>query len=126
MLVRHNRASAALDLLNRTAGTNPDLLLTKAMILGLIDQTSAADKALKGIESQWPEWDRPYLVHGLLLERVQPREAVRKLRTAAALGMTDLAIRCAMARLAAYQKSDPECSCATGLQQLLFPPCSRP
>ena len=61
----------------------------------------AAEKALKEIESEWPEWDRPYLAHGLLLERSQPREAGRKLRTAIALGSQDPAARCALARLGA-------------------------
>jgi tetratricopeptide (TPR) repeat protein len=126
LLVRGNRAAAALDLLNRVAGTNPDLLLTRAIVLGLLNQTSVAEKALKEIEAQWPEWDRPYLVHGVLLERVQPREAVRRLRTAAALGMKDLALRCSLARAAGAEKAGPECSCAAGLYNLLFPTCSRP
>jgi len=73
------------------------LKLTQAVVLGLMDRNPAADKALKEIESQWPEWDRPYLAHGLLLERAQPREAGRKLRTAIALGSTDPAVRCALA-----------------------------
>jgi tetratricopeptide (TPR) repeat protein len=126
LLVRHNRAAAAVDLLNRVAGMNPDLLLTKATILGLMNQTSAAEKGLKEIESQWPEWDRPYLVHGMLLERAQPREAIRKFKTAAALGMNDLALRCGLARLTAGGDVALECSCAAGLHELLFPRCGRP
>lgn len=125
LLVRHNRTPAAIDLLNRTAGSSPDLSLTKAAILGLSGQTAAAEKILKEIESEWPEWDRPYLAHGLLLERAQPREAARKLRTAAALGMKDAALGCALARVSGREPG-AECSCAAGLNELLFPRCSRP
>ena len=126
LLVSHKRAPAALDLLNRAAGSNPDLLLTKAIVLGLMDRIPAAAEALKQIESQWPEWDRPYLAHGLLLERTQPREAAQKLRTAAALGSTDAAVRCAQARLEGARPSEAQCSCAGGLYQLLFPTCAQP
>jgi tetratricopeptide (TPR) repeat protein len=126
MLVRRNRMQAALDLLNRADGTDPELWLTKAVLLGLMNQSPAAEKTLKTIQSQWPEWDRPYLVHGLLLERTQPAEAVQRLRMADALGQEDLATRCALARLAVRLPADPQCSCAGGLYELLFPPCSRP
>jgi len=91
-----------------------------------MNQNSASEKALKEIQSQWPEWDRPYLVYGLLLERVQPAEAVQKLRMAQALGPGNLATRCALARLASPLPADSQCSCAGGLYELLFPPCSRP
>jgi hypothetical protein len=60
MLVRRNRMQAALDLLNRADGTDPELWLTKAVLLGLMNQSPAAEKTLKTIQSQWPEWDRPY------------------------------------------------------------------
>jgi tetratricopeptide (TPR) repeat protein len=125
LLVRHDRKDAALELLSNASGNDPDLLLTRSIVLALMDRTSAADTVLKEIESQWPEWDRPYLVHGLLLEHWQPAEAKRKLQTAAALGSTDLALRCAMARLTPAASADSRCSCAGGLNELLFSRCAQ-
>ncbi len=126
LLLRHNRRDAALDLLTRAAGTDQDLLLTRAIVLGLMGRNADAEKALKDIESQWPEWDRPYLAHGLLLERAQPREAAQKLRTAVALGSREITARCALARLKSPASPDPQCSCAGGLETLLFPACTGP
>ena len=126
LLVRHDRKDLALDLISKAAGNDPDLLLTQAIVLALMDRNAAAEKVLKDVESQWPEWDRPYLVHGLLLERTQPAEARRKLQTAAALGSSDLALRCAVARLTAAAAPGPQCSCATSLYDLLFPRCAQP
>jgi tetratricopeptide (TPR) repeat protein len=126
LLVRHDRKDEALDLISKAAGNDPDLLLTQAIVLGLMDRNAAAEKVLKDVESQWPEWDRPYLVHGLLLERPQPGEARRKLQTAVALGSTDFALRCAVARLTPSAPPAPQCSCAGGLYELLFPRCAQP
>lgn len=121
-MIRHNRKEEALELL-RQAGASPDLLLNKAIVLALLDRSSDARNELKEIESQWPEWDRPYLVEGLLLERSQPGAAKQKLRTAIALGSQDPAARCTLARLTSAP-SDPQCGCAGGLYELLFPPCT--
>lgn len=126
LLVRHDRKQQALDLLAKADRANPDLLLTTAIVLALMERNAAAEKVLKEIESQWPEWDRPYLVHGLLLERGQPRQAMQKLQTAMALGSRDLAVRCAVARLTPSASLDPECSCVSGLYELLFPKCAAP
>ena len=126
LLVRHNEKERALEFLGKAAGNNPDLLLTRAMVLGLMDRGADADKALKEIESQWPEWDRPYLVHGLLLEKGQPREARRKLETALALGSQEPAARCAAARLASAPAPDARCSCTRGIYELMFPQCAQP
>jgi tetratricopeptide (TPR) repeat protein len=127
LLLRHNRQAEALDVVRRAIKSSPDnadLLLMSAIVLGLMEQNSGAEKALKEIESRWPEWDRPYLAHGLLLERgARPTEAKHKLQTAVALGSPDLAGRCAIARLAASPSPDPKCACQIGLYQLLFPSC---
>ncbi len=123
LLVRDDHKEQALQVLARSASGDPDLSLTRAMVLALMDRTSEAIQVLREIESQWPEWDRPYLVHGLLLERDQPREAQRKLQTALALGSQEPAARCAVARLAPPAAEDPRCSCAKGIYDLLFPKC---
>jgi tetratricopeptide (TPR) repeat protein len=126
LLVRHGRKELALEFLGKAAGNDPDLLLMRAMVLGLTDRNSAAEKALREIESQWPEWDRPYVAHGLLLEKARPREAKQKFETAMALGSQDAAARCALARLGSGTASDAQCGCAGGLYEMLFPPCARP
>ncbi len=126
LLVRHGRKDLALEFLAKAAGNDPDLLLTRAVVLALADRPGAAEKALKQIESQWPEWDRVYLAHGLLLEKAQPREARQQFQTALALGSQDASGRCALARLASATLPGPQCSCAGGLYEMLFPPCSRP
>jgi tetratricopeptide (TPR) repeat protein len=126
LLLRHGRKELALDLVSKAAGNDPDLLLTQAIVLALLGRNDAAGKVLREIESQWPEWDRPYLVHGMLLEHSQPGEAKRKLQTATALGSKDLALSCAVARLTASTASDPQCSCVSGLYELLVPRCGQP
>ena len=125
LLVRHNRNDLALDLLTRAAGGSADLQLTRAIVLGLADRNAESERAIRQIESQWPEWDRAYLVHGLLVEHAQPIEAARRVRTAIALGSQDPAARCVLARLTSPGVSSPQCSCAGGLRELLFPPCVR-
>lgn len=123
LLVQHHRTGQALDFLTKTSGHDPDLLLTRAMIQAVANQNRAAGKSLVDIESQWPEWDRPYLIHGLLLEKTQPPAAREKLQTAIALGSRDPAATCALARLASNPIADPKCACAAGIQELLLNAC---
>jgi tetratricopeptide (TPR) repeat protein len=124
LLVRHDRNDLALELVSRAAGNDPDLLLTQVIVLALVKGNDAAHRLVKEIESEWPEWDRPYLVHGLLLERSQPDEARRKLQTAVALGSRDPALRCAVARLTNATAPEEQCSCVSGLRELLVPRCT--
>ncbi len=126
LLVRHDRKPEALEVLARAIGSNtgdPDLLLARAVVLALMDRTPGAEKALRELESRWPEWYRPYLVHGLLLEQsARKTEAARKLRTAVALGPQDPAAGCALARISGAAPTPP-CACLNGLYQSLFPSC---
>jgi tetratricopeptide (TPR) repeat protein len=127
LLMRHGRQAMALDLLDKATGKNQDLLLTKAVVLGLAGQATAAQNVVKALESQSPEWDRPYLVHGLILERSDPREAAQKIRTAMALGSIEPAAVCALARLTPGQSAstaDPRCGCARGLSDVLYSSCT--
>jgi tetratricopeptide (TPR) repeat protein len=127
LLLRRNRKPDALALLEKAIRANPgvqELPLTKAIVLGLADRTAEAEKLLKETESSWPEWDRVYLAHGLLLERAgKLRDARQKLQTAAGLGSQDPGLRCALARLEKAAVPAPECKCVTGLEQLLLPGC---
>jgi len=111
MLLDRNRAGEALPLLERAiraAPANADLLLMRAIVLGLVGRAPEAAKALKEIQFRWPEWDRPYLAHALLLEGAgRKAEAGRKLKTALSLNPQDSGTGCR----------------ATELRQLLSPPC---
>ena len=127
LLLGRNRLKEALTILSKASKANPDnpdLLLGQAIVLALTDRTREAEQVLKQIESRWPEWDRAYVAHGLLLESIdRSDEARQKLQTATALGSTDLATRCAFARLGRQPSPDPQCACATGLRDLVFPAC---
>jgi tetratricopeptide (TPR) repeat protein len=126
MLLHRDRKKEALEMIARALQSTPDdadLLLTKAIAVGLMGQIAGAEKVLAEIESRWPEWDRAYLVHGLLLERARPREAKQKLQTAISLGSGELAAQCAVARIAGSGSRDPNCACMAGLHDWLFPSC---
>jgi tetratricopeptide (TPR) repeat protein len=128
LLVRLDRNEDALDLLEKAIRTNPqdsDLLLLKSVVLGLLKRFSAAQQTLREIELSWPEWDRAYLAHGLLLElAARPLEARQRFQTAAALGSQDPILKCALARVAGTAEPGPECACLTGLKQMLLPRCA--
>jgi tetratricopeptide (TPR) repeat protein len=127
LLLRHQRNSDALTLLERSLSTSPgdaDLLLARAVVLQLAGQTAAAEKAINELESRWPEWDLGYLAHGLFLERqARPVEARQKLQTALALGTPELPARCALARIASTPAPGPKCACVASLMEFLFPTC---
>ena len=126
LLARDSREKEALDLVDRSIATAPDrgdLLLTRAIVLALIGQP-AAEKQLSEVEARWPEWDRPYMIHGLLLERGQRKaEALQKFRIAVALGSQEPAAKCALKRLAAEPDTDRQCACLAGLREFLFAKC---
>ena len=91
-LIRHNRDRQALELLEqatRIVPNDPDLLVTKAVVLELVTKTEQADDVLKKIQLRWPEWGRSYLIGGIIqaIHR-NPEEALRSIRTAIALGET--------------------------------------
>jgi tetratricopeptide (TPR) repeat protein len=128
LLVRHDHTGEALDWLEKAIAATPgsaDLLLTKAIVLSLANRSVDAEETLQQIESRWPEWDRTYLAHGLLLEQSErPAEARQKIQTAIALGTDDLAARCALARLDGTDVPDPRCKCVKGIRELLLPGCT--
>jgi tetratricopeptide (TPR) repeat protein len=128
LLVRLEREAEGLKLLDQAIRAHPqsDLLLLKAIVLALMDRFAAAEKTLQDVELRWPEWDRVYLVHGLVSESLgRTKDARQKLQTAAALGSKDAALTCALARLAGNATSARECTCYRGLEQLLFKSCAR-
>ncbi len=130
LLTRYGQQEEALELLERAmegAPDNPELLLTKAIVLGLGGRDAKAEEEVVRVETRWPEWDRAYLVHGLMLEQSgRTAEARQKIQTAIALGLDNLAARCALARLEGETAPDPRCDCMKGLRELLFPGCAEP
>ncbi|HVN77540.1 MAG TPA: tetratricopeptide repeat protein [Terriglobia bacterium] len=68
----------------------PELLVVQAITLNLSKQPEEAKESLTRLQSRWPEWDFPYVVHGSILEVQQRSEEARPLlENAVALGTTD-------------------------------------
>jgi tetratricopeptide (TPR) repeat protein len=89
-MVDHNQVHEMLDFLAKAdplVANNPQLELTRAIGHALLHQDDQAAEVLTKMESRWPEWYLPYLVHGVLLAyRVRGAEAKPLLETAIALG----------------------------------------
>jgi tetratricopeptide (TPR) repeat protein len=123
LLLRDRRYQEAIELLDRailTSQGDSDLLLLRAIASALDGQTGPAAQQLQRVESRWPEWDRPYIAHGLLLaSKKMPREAARKAQTAAALRSEDPAVGCLLGRA----RCEP---CAIDLREWIVAPCARP
>jgi len=89
-LLKHKLYKEALDLLeqaSRLLPDNRDLLLAQAVTLAIIPRDEDAQKVLARIQARWPEWDRPYLLNGIILEiQLRSAEARPLLETAIALG----------------------------------------
>jgi tetratricopeptide (TPR) repeat protein len=118
LLLRQGRNSDAIELLKQAlqkTPDDPDLLLRLAVALAVAGETSAAEKRMREIEAKWPEWERPYLLHGVLLERTVPVEARQKFQTALALGLSGEMMRCAKARVDPSRVVDTKCTCFSGL-----------
>jgi Flp pilus assembly protein TadD len=98
LLAKYGRYREAALMLARATAAAPDnrgLLLSEAIVLALDGRVVEAERRLKQIEERWPEWDRPYRVHGLMLSATKrDREAAQKLRTAAVLGSADTDASC--------------------------------
>jgi tetratricopeptide (TPR) repeat protein len=83
----HEKALALLEQASRLLPDDRDLLLAQAVTLAVIPRDDDAQKLLAKIQARWPEWDRPYLVNGMILEiQLKSAEALPLLETAIALG----------------------------------------
>ena len=89
-LLKHKLNHEALNLLEQASRILPDsreLLLAQAVTLELLLRGIDAQKLLAKMQARWPEWDRPYLLSGILLEiGLKSAEARQTLETAIALG----------------------------------------
>jgi len=89
-LLKHGKDQEAVKLLAQAtsiAPDNPDLLLTRAVVLEVVRDTDHAEQLLQKIEAQWPEWGRSYLIRGIIqATHRKPQQALQSFRTAIALG----------------------------------------
>jgi tetratricopeptide (TPR) repeat protein len=89
-LATHDQFQQMVDFLaqaDRVVPNNPQLCLTRAIGLAILHQRDQAASVLIKMETQWPEWYLPYLVHGMVLSyREKAAEAKPLLETAIALG----------------------------------------
>lgn len=126
LLVGHQQAAKALDLIGGAMQSAPDdsgLMLAKAVALSALKRNDEAARTVKEVENRWPEWDRAYVIQGLLLERESKlAEARRSIQIALDLGTRDPAAQCALARITAAA-FDPKCSCQPGIYEPFFGPC---
>jgi tetratricopeptide (TPR) repeat protein len=123
LLTRNHRDTDALGLIRKVLNNNPDnpeLLLTEAILTALIHQEAGAENRLREMEARWPEWDRPYLVHGLLLDQAGNQDgAKRQIETALALGSKDPVGICALAHIENSRVPDSQCSDLKGIRGLI-------
>jgi Flp pilus assembly protein TadD len=123
-LMRAEQYTLAQEFLLRAAAETPEARLELAIALALSGNNADAQKTLKEIEARWPNWNRAYLAHGLLLEESGRLEEARgRIRTAVELGSREAAAGCAMARLEGADASRLDCRCQKGLRGLVLPDC---
>jgi Flp pilus assembly protein TadD len=102
-LAEAGEADAARPFLQRAGlpleGPEAEKALQSVIDLALKGGAAAAIDAIRRVESRWPEWARPWLVHGLILKEARrAAEAESKFRTAAALGSREDVSTCATLR----------------------------
>lgn len=89
-LLKHKLYPKALALLEEASRILPDdrdLLIAQAVTLAVMTRDDDAQKLLANMQTRWPEWDRPYLLNGIILEiQLKSAEALSLLETAIALG----------------------------------------
>ncbi len=89
-LVKHEKFDEALNLLTQSEKHvvhDPNLMLMKAIVLEFLKFNDDAARQLSTMESLWPEWYLPYLIHGIILQNQrQAKESKQLLETAIALG----------------------------------------
>jgi tetratricopeptide (TPR) repeat protein len=89
-LLKNKLYHEALDLLEQASRILPnarELQLAQVVTLYLLRREDDTQALLARIQARWPEWDRPYLLGGVLLEiQTKSVEARQMLETAIALG----------------------------------------
>jgi len=104
----YNEAADFLEKAARVFPNDPKLLLSQAILYGLLGRSEDAEKTLAGMELRWPDWGRPYLVNGIILVNIgRLTEAKSVLRASIGLGDADMLAYFNLA-LADFTDSAPE------------------
>ena len=104
----YNEAADFLEKAGRFFPTDPKLLLSQAVLYGLLGRLEDAEHTLAKTELRWPDWGRPYLVNGIILVNLgRPAEAKPLLKASIALGDGDTLAYFNLA-LASFNKSPRE------------------
>jgi tetratricopeptide (TPR) repeat protein len=83
----YQEAETFLESASRVRPNDRDLLLAQAITLNLLRRNSDSEKMLAKIQEKWPQWNRVYLVKGVLLEiALKSGEARQTLEKAVGLG----------------------------------------
>lgn len=83
----YHEAEALLAQASRILPDDRDLLLAQAVTLNLLRQNVDSENVLERIQARWPEWNRVYLLKGILQAiDLKYAEARQTLETAIALG----------------------------------------
>jgi tetratricopeptide (TPR) repeat protein len=107
-LIKYKRFQQAVTLLHQALQlipNEPKLMLTEAIVYGLMDRPEESRKIIAHVESRWPEWSKPYLIEGIILSgHAKFNEAKPILETAVALGSDEPAAyyNLALADIRAY------------------------
>ncbi|MGH9401863.1 MAG: tetratricopeptide repeat protein [Terriglobia bacterium] len=92
-LIKHNQPAELLAVLRQAVDEFPDsqqLLLTEAIIYGLMRRFEKSNQIMNQIEAHWPQSSEAYLIHAIILVgQAKMREAKPLLETAIALGNKD-------------------------------------
>jgi Flp pilus assembly protein TadD len=127
LLLRHKQAGRALKAVDSALAAAPadaGLRLVRAVTLHALGRDADAERELGDIERRWPEWDRPYLIDGLILQRLaRPAEARRRIDIALSLGIRDAAAQCALGLANPGAAPEPQCACQPGVYEPFFAPC---
>jgi tetratricopeptide (TPR) repeat protein len=83
----YHEAQELLDQASRILPNERELLLAQVVTLEMLRRNIDSAKLLAKIQARWPEWDRPYLLNGILQEiQLKSTDARQTLETAIALG----------------------------------------
>ena len=127
LLVSLDRDADAYEILTRAKTASPDdpnLMLDWAAVLALVGQSASAERELNRIELRWPEWSRAYLLHGLLLRRMQRApEGLRRFQMAAALDPSGEIAQCIRIPADGRSAAREKCPCLATIRDFLSSSC---
>jgi len=92
-LIKYQKNIEALQVLEKAAQLDPNsprLMIFKAILLEMLKRPEDAKQLFFQVQTRWPEWGLPYLLHGIVLQTHLFFEEARSMfETAIALGEND-------------------------------------